>query len=139
MSDPITFHPLGTITVTFEDGTEVTLGRPKFGQWRWFTARLNEIFAEVQAEIDDAQEKLDEAKTDKARAAAQEALDKVNRQPLYERTIPWIAEVFKQLGDGPLPDSDEWPAWLAADTNVPVRILSHWRTVPKASGPTNPS
>lgn len=139
MPEPITFDPLGTITVTFEDGTEVTIGRPKFGQWRWFTNNLNGIFQQLQDRIAAATAKVETAKGDKAKAAAQAERDDLAAQPLYESTIPWMAEVFKQLGDQPVPEPDEWPAWLAADTNLPVQILAHWRTAPKASGRTNPS
>lgn len=139
MSDPIIFEPLGTVLVTLDDGTEVRLGRPKFGQWKWFTRRLQVITDEVQASLTEGQAKVDAAKTDAARKKAQDEFDVTSGKPMYEYTIPFIEELFKQLGDKPLPEVDEWPAWLAADWLLGSRILSHWRTIPKASGPMNPN
>ena len=134
--DEITFDPLGTITVKF-DGQEYKLGRPKMGQWRYFSRQLQALFednrdtlARLNAEV--------EAAEGKALVKAEAALREYSLTPFYEATIPWIREVFKQLGT-PLPDSeDDWPAWLAADTQLPTQILAHWRTHPKASGgPSN--
>lgn len=134
--ETITYDPLGTVTVTF-DGKTYQLGRPKFGQWRYFSRQL-------QALYDDNRETLlrltEEAQVEgKGQAKAQAALREYQGQPFYESTIPWLREVFKQLGDKQLPESeDDWPTWLAADLSVPTQIVAHWRSSPKASGAATP-
>lgn len=150
--DPITFDPLGTITVIFDD-VEYRLTRPKMGQWRYFQRAWSEGIREAQSQLSElnakyalAQERLDLAKTETAKKKAvkeAEALGEELREytvkPLYEWQIPWTREVFAQLGDQPLPeDSDEWPAWLATDPSLPNQIIAHWQAHPKASGgPSN--
>ena len=134
--ETITYNPLGTIEVTFDDKT-YKLGRPKFGQWRYFSKQL-------QALYDDNRETLirltEEAqKEGKAQDKAQAKLREYQSQPFYESTIPWLKEVFAQLGDKKLPESvDDWPTWLAADLSIPTQIVAHWRTSPKASGEATP-
>lgn len=138
MSEEITFDPTGTVTVTFDDQT-YKLGRPKMGQWRWFQRRLSEMadqtrerLAELTAEVEGA--------GDEARPELEEKLREYARTPFYESTIEWVREAFSQLGSQPLPaDVDDWPAWLAADTSLPTQIITHWKTVPKASGSQNGS
>lgn len=134
MSEGIEFNPLGTIDVTFDDKTW-HLGRPKFKQWRYFSRQLTAIY-------DDNRETLvrltEEAEREgKGQAKAQAALREYQGTPFYESTIPWLKEVFNQVGD-PLPESeDDWPAWLAADITIPTQIIGHWRNHPKASGESN--
>ena len=148
MPEPIEFNPLGTITVTFDDQT-YTLSRPKMGQWRYFSRRWSEAIKEAGSQLTELLTKLDaaralleksdNAKNRKAVADLSAEITGFNVQPLYEWNIPWIREVFEQLGDKPLPeDPDNWPAWLASDPALPNRIIGHWQAHPKASG-VNPS
>ena len=150
--DPISFDRIGTVTIQFDDGP-VVLGRPTFKQWRHFSRELQRISDEAQAQsraltamVEEAKEALDKA-TGKAKAAAQAEFDAAEAEavavlgvPFYERTLPWMVDVFAQLASGSLaasvPDTDDWPAFLAADHTLPAQIVAHWRTVPKASGPT---
>ena len=132
MNEGIEFNPLGTIEVTFDDKTW-KLGRPKMGQWRYFSRLLQTMYDDNRATM----EKLvSQAQVEgKGQEKAQAALREYQNQPFYESTIPWIREVFAQLGDKKLPESDDdWPAWLAADVSIPTQIVSHWRTSPKVSG-----
>lgn len=148
MTDPIVFDPLGTVTVEF-DGETYTLSRPKMGQWRYFKRLEDErskgyrekanFYREEAVRIDDARKTAKTAKAkadiDAESAALIEAHTEWSLTPTWEDTIPWIAEVFAQLGDKPLPeDVDDWPAWLAADSLLPTTILAHWQSRPKASG-----
>jgi len=144
MNDPITFDPLGTVRVEFDDET-YTLTRPKMGQWRYFSRRWSEAIKEAGSQLTELLTKLDaaralleksdNAKNRKAVADLSGEITGFNVQPLYEWNIPWIREVFEQLGDKPLPeDVDVWPAWLASDPALPNRIIGHWQAHPKASG-----
>jgi hypothetical protein len=135
MDEGITFDPMGTITVEFDDKT-YRLTRPKMGQWRHFSRKLQGLYDENREHLlkltEDAQK--EGPKQEKAQAALRE----YQSQPFYESTIPWLREVFSQLGDKKLPESDDdWPAWLAADLSIPTQIVAHWRTSPKASGATS--
>ena len=146
--DPISFDRIGTVTIQFDDGP-VTLGRPTFKQWRHFSRSLQDISDQAQTEsreltakVEAAKEALDKA-TGKGKAAAQEAFDAAEAEavavlgvPFYERTLPWMQDVVNQLAKGPVHETDDWPAFLAADHTLPAQIVAHWRTVPKASGPT---
>lgn len=144
MSEPIEFFPIGTIAVTFDDQT-YTLTRPKMGQWRYFSRQWSQAIKAAGSQLNDLMAKLDEAralleKADNAknRKKVEELSEEItgfNVSPLYEWNITWIREVFEQLGDKPLPDdSEDWPAWLAADPALPNEILRHWQAHPKASG-----
>lgn len=137
--DTITFDPLGTVTVEF-DGNTYKLGRPKFGQWRYFSRKLTAMADESRAHLDDLQRRAAEAEdsgdVEAARVLGEEARA-FARQPFYEQTIDWMKEAFAQVGD-PLPDDeDDWPAWLAGDSGIPNQIVQHWRSAPKASGSQN--
>lgn len=137
--DTIVYDPLGIVTVTF-DGNTYRLGRPKFGQWRYFQRKLNEMAEESRLRLDELQRKAAEAEdaqdVDAARVLGEEARA-FARQPFYERTIEWMREAFTQVGD-PLPENvDDWPAWLAGDSSIPNAIIQHWRSAPKASGSQN--
>jgi hypothetical protein len=152
MSEGIDYEQLGTIIVSFDDKT-YTLTRPKMGQWRYFSRKLQALYDENRetllkltgrvTEMNEEVEALKEAGVDTKKAAvaqakAQAALREYQIQPFYETTIPWLREVFVQLGDKKLPESeDDWPVWLAADLSVPTQIVAHWRTNPKVSGATS--
>ena len=143
MTEGIEYHPLGTIDVTFDDKT-YHLRRPKMGQFRYFTRRLDEItrkaqekYSALQAGIAEAAKQHQEEETPEAQAEIDRLSAEVKAfrdDPFYDQTAVVIAEMFSQIGD-PLPDdTDDWPAWLAADSTLPGEILKHWRSNPKASG-----
>lgn len=149
MTEGITYNPLGTVEVTFDD-TTYKLGRPKMRQFKYFTERLQTVttaytdeIRRVQVELAEANEKYaEDDTTPEAKAEIDRLTDEVKaitQTVFYEETMAITAEIFRQLGDQPLPeDYDEWPVWLAADASVPGEILKHWRTNPKASGPPPP-
>lgn len=149
MSEGIIWNDLGTVDVTFDDKT-YHLGRPKFRQFKHFTAALDaqrqELVDAIQTLEDerrDAEAKY-EGKEDTPAAKKElrrlrEALAELNRTPFYERTISILKDMFEQVGDPLPPDPDDWPAWLAADSSVPGKILNHWKTNPKASGAAPPN
>lgn len=137
--DPITFDRLGTVTFDL-DGLEVKLKRPTFKQWRHFSRSLQTIAEQAQTDLEQARQAVESAKTEAAKKKAEAKLEEVAAVPFYERTIPWMQDVFAQLGNGtPVGEPDDWPAWLAVDHTLPGQIITHWRTVPKASGPTGPN
>jgi len=144
----IEFDPLGSITVTIDD-TAYRLGRPKMGQWRYFQRGWSDAVKEARGQLTDlnarlnlAKERIEDATSPPKKLKAEKEVDKLTEElrefevkPLYEWQIPWIREVFAQLGDKPLPeDADEWPAWLATDSSLPFEIVNHWQTHPLASG-----
>ena len=144
MTEGIEFNEIGTIDVTFDDKT-YHLGRPKFRQFKYFSARLEEQRQDVtkalqalEDERADAESKyVGKETTPKAKAELKrlrDSLVELSRTPFYERTVEIITEMFGQLGDPLPPDADDWPAWLAADSSLPGKILDHWKTHPKASG-----
>ena len=143
MTEGIEYHPLGTIDVTFDDKT-YHLRRPKMAQFRYFTRRLDEVTRQAQDTYNALQSEITEAAKrhqDEETSEAQADIDRISAEvrafrddPFYDSTAPIVAEMFSQLGD-PLPDdTDDWPAWLAADSTLPGEILKHWRSNPKASG-----
>ena len=134
--ETITFDPLGTITVEFDDRKWV-VRRVKLKHLRHFRRLLQTIRDDAQAKLKELSEAAESA-TGKGKVKADAELRAYAETPFYEDRLDWIRQVFEQLSD-PLPDdTDEWPAWLATDPNLPGRFLNHWQTSPKASG-ENPS
>ncbi len=134
MSEGITFDPMGTVTVTFEDKAYV-LGRPRLKQYQHHRDEIRTLAINAVAKLEEMQTKLE---TLKEGAPAFEKLTgeitAVSRNSFLLVSVPWLKALFKDLGD-PLPeDEDEWPAWLAADQTIPGQIIDHWRTVPLAPG-----
>jgi hypothetical protein len=144
VQEGIEYSEIGTVDVTFDEKT-YHLGRPKFRQFKHFAAALEDqrqevvsVIERINAEREEAEARY-EGKEDSPEAKAelrrlQDALADLNKTPFYERTITILQDMFAQVGD-PLPDDvDDWPAWLAADSSLPGKILNHWKTSPKASG-----
>ena len=131
MSEGIDYRADGTIRIEFDGGTW-TLGRPKLKTYRVFSERLQEMriaIQEVSAQIVELREQLEEGNVEEL----QPQIDKLN-SPVWEYSIPIIADIVKTVGDKELPDPEEWPAWLATDIAIPTTILGHWREVPKVPG-----
>lgn len=144
MTEGIEYDPLGTVDVTFDDETW-HLTRPKYRQLKYFSNELERILErirdrqqELMAEIEEAEATYEDDPTEENQALvdeASEALRVFNRSAMAEHTIGVLQEMFKQLSEDPLPeDPDDWPAWLAADSSIPGKIVAHWRKAPKASG-----
>jgi hypothetical protein len=133
MTEGITYNDLGTIDVTFDDET-YHLGRPKFGQVKYFTRQVEDASKSVRDRLQELRDAVAEAEGDEEKRLSEE-LTEFARAPYYERTIPILTEMFKQLSDKPLPtDTDEWPGWLAVNSGILTEIITHWRNVPKVSG-----
>ena len=134
MDEGIDYKTDGTIKLTF--GGEVwVLARPKLKTYRLFSERLQEMrraITAVNTQIIELREQL--AGDDADTTAIQEQIDKLNG-PVWEYSIPIIRDLFGQVADRPLPESeDDWPVWLATSIALPADILSHWREVPKSPG-----
>ena len=143
--EPITFDPIGTVTVTADDGTVHRLRRPTTGQWRHFRRAYDQAQAEARKTLEALHGRLNAVKDadaeDEEIAAIQEEIaaeaERLREHPMWEQSQQWLTDAFAQLADVPLPgDADDWPAWLGTNQGLPERILRHWQTVPKASGPT---
>ena len=94
MSEGIDYEQLGTIIVSFDDKT-YTLTRPKMGQWRYFSRKLQGLYDENREKLlaltEDAQ------KEGPKQAKAQAALREYQIQPFYESTIPWLRKCSSSL------------------------------------------
>jgi len=135
MTEGITFDPMGTVTVTFDDKAYV-LGRPKLKQYTHHRDQIRNLAITAVAKLEEMQAKLE---TLKEGGPAFEKLTieitATSRSSFLLTSVPWLIAVFKDLGVDPLPeDWDDWPAWLAADQTIPTQILNHWSTVPLAPG-----
>lgn len=132
----VTFDDVGTITI--HTTPPVVLRRPTYGEYRKArdkhkanVKRVDEALAKA-ADIAAHPENYDD---DEARST----LDELNGF-LEVWHHDWVADAAVVLGDRPLPEPDDWPADLALDPVVPVRMLEHWRRVPLAhGGPENGS
>ncbi len=132
MKEGIEFSPMGTVTVTL-DGKDYVLKRPKLRQYRHYRDQIRELSTQAVETLSELREKLEKAKGKEAEAIEEEVAH-VAANSFELTSIPWLKSAFEELGD-PLPDDHEdWPAWLAADTSIPTRIITHWRTVPLAPG-----
>jgi len=143
--EPITFDPIGTVTVTADDGTVHLLRRPTMRQWRHFRRAYDQAQAEARKTLEALHGRLNAVKDadvgDEEMVAVQAEIaaeaERLREHPMWEQSQPWLAEAFDQLADVPLPpDPDDWPAWLGTNQGLPERIIRHWQTIPKASGPT---
>lgn len=137
MSDePIEWHDLGTVTFReFDDGERV-MGRPKFGQIRYFERQRREIIEGIVADVNRLTAEFEEAQAEEdveRTKRINEELQELNSWGMVERMIPWYRTVFEQLSE-PLPeDSDEWPGYFF-DATLPGRLSNQWKMRPKASG-----
>lgn len=153
------FHELGHITFD-NDGETVTVRLPKFGEWRRLRRAWDQAMRERGAKTRDLQKQaaalVDEVpkphndsnpayveaiNSDRYRklvAEIKEESDQLKDNPVWDLSIPWLAEVFGKFADKDLSDIDEWPAYLA-DPSLPGKFLNHWQTTPKASGPSEQS
>ncbi len=135
MAEGIDYRPVGTVVVTF-DGTAYTLKRPKLKQYSYFRDQIRELSVTAVDKLTALRDETEAAEEDSDEKARLELELTHKTSSTYELTsVPWLKEVFGQLGDKPLPeDHEEWPAWLAADMTIPQQIRTHWATVPLAPG-----
>ena len=133
MDEGIVYHPNGEITISFDNHTW-KLARPKLKTYRLFSERLQEMrraITEVNVQLTELRMALTEDDADTG--LIEDQIEKLNG-PIWEYSLPIIADLVEQVSDRPLPDPDEWPAWLATSIRLPSDILDHWRTVPLAPG-----
>ena len=133
MPEGIDYRPDGTIKLTF-DGETWLLARPKLKTYRLFSERLQEMrraIQQVNTQLTELRTQLEDDDADTE--AIEDQIEKLNG-PIWEYSLPIIADLVEQVADRPLPDPDEWPAWLATSIRLPSDILDHWRTVPLAPG-----
>jgi hypothetical protein len=105
----------------------VTVPSPMIGDYRKLRNRLDEL-ARIE---DDLREKWTKA-TGKDKTKHEQAV----RDHMENWVINWLTTPLD--GDGRTllgvdVDPDTWPSWLAARA-VPAGMLTHWRTLPLASG-----
>ncbi len=126
----VTFDDVGTITI--HTTPPVVMRRPTFGEYRKARdahhANVRRV-DEALKQASDIAANPDQYEQDQAQAT----LDDLNGF-LETWHHDWLRDAATVLGDRPLPDSDEWPADLALDPVVPLRMLEHWRRVPLAHG-----
>ena len=109
----------------------VTVPSPMIGDYRKLRNRLDEL-ARIE---DDLREKWQTAvkdKTEKDRIKREQAV----REHVENWVINWLTTPLDGNGRTLLGDqgeTDTWPSWLTANT-LPGRMLTHWRTLPLASG-----
>ena len=133
MAEGIDYRPDGTIRIEF-DGDSWLLARPKLKTYRLFSERLQEMrraITEVNDRLTDLRTQLEDDTADTV--AIEEQIEVLNG-PIWEYSLPIIADLVAQVSDRPLPDPDEWPAWLATSISIPSSVLDWWRQVPLAPG-----
>ena len=122
MAEGITFDPMGTVTVTIAEKSYV-LGRPKLRQFRHHRDQIRNLSHTAMDKLVAMREKLeatDEEDPKYAKLATE--VEEATHNAFLLTSVPWLKEVFSELGD-PLPDDhDDWPAWLAADATIPSQI-----------------
>jgi hypothetical protein len=133
MDDGIIYHPNGEITIGFDKKTW-KLGRPKLKTYRLFSERLQDMrqaIQDVNEQIGLLTAALEEDDADV------DAIDQQIKEldaPIWEFSIPILADIVETVAGKPLPDPEDWPAWLATGVAIPTDVLRHWREVPKSPG-----
>ena len=135
MSEGIDYEQLGTIIVSFDDKT-YTLTRPKMGQWRYFSRKLQGLYDENREKLLTLTEDAKKEGPKQAKRRPPSANIRSNRST--SRRSPGCGKCSFSLEIRNSPNlRTDWPVWLAADLSVPTQIVAHWRTNPKASGATS--
>jgi hypothetical protein len=132
--EQISFEPDGRVVLTIGDD-KYTLSRPKFKHVRRFRERITDLSNEAIDKITDLTKQMAALESDSEEWHALEERFKEMRLFTFEYTVlPWLREVFKELGDKPLPKNlGEVPAFLA-NQGLPMQIWNHWLNVPLGSG-----
>lgn len=147
----VEFMSSGKIRVQLDDGVDLMLRRPKFGELKYLVSKQRAVTdvlerASQQAraagqaliakasELTDTLTGLTKAGSEEAMAAvrdeAAEAADRLADVTARELGGWWVA-VFRNLyGDI---DEDNLPGWCL-DPSLPARAVEHWRTVPTVRG-----
>jgi hypothetical protein len=134
MEEGVTFDPMGTVTITLNNKTYV-LGRPKLRQYKHHRDRIRILARDAAEQVSAMGDKLETLKEGgPAFEKLSEEITGITRNSFALTSVPWLKDVFDDIGDPLPPDEDDWPAWLAADQSIPTRIINHWRTVPLAPG-----
>lgn len=125
------FNDNGTISLTIGADT-FTLRRPTIGRLFHYRERISEISDEARTRLEVIIAELSELDDDDERAV--EIRDEMgnHRRGFEWLVVPWLREVFDELGSAPLPENlDDAPAELT-DMKLPTQIINFWRTVPLA-------
>lgn len=132
--EQITFQPDGRVSIVINDET-YTLRRPKFGHVRLFRERMTTLADEAIARLADLAKQLAAADEDSEEFhALEDQMRELSRFSFQFTVIPWLREVFEELGDKPLPKKlDDAPAFFA-NSGLPMQIWQHWLNVPLGSG-----
>ena len=132
--EQIIFEPDGRVSLTIGDDT-YTLSRPKFKHVRKFRERITDLSNEAIDKITDLSKQMAGLDEDSEEWRALEEQFREMRLFTFEYTVlPWLREVFKELGDKPLPKNlGDAPAFLA-NQGLPMQIWNHWLNVPLGSG-----
>ena len=112
----------------------IVIPSPMIGDYRKLRNRLDEL-ARIE---DDLREKWQATLADKT---GKDAKDRAKReQAVREHVENWVINWLTTPLDGngrtllgDQGETDSWPSWLTANT-LPGRMLTHWRTLPLASG-----
>lgn len=115
-NDSCDFLPDGQVKLTF-DNTPRVLRRPKVGELKVFNKTLVDIASEMQKNGN--------------------VVDNLDVDSVVAAQLDWWRDVIDTLkGDEDLPapaDIDDYPTWMT-NTDLMVKIQTHWREVPWASG-----
>jgi hypothetical protein len=106
----------GTVRFQFNGTGTISLGRPTLKQYRNLVESLSDL---------------------RSRASGTTAEDGSVREgeeiTLLDLLLEWYAVVFTELGDGPLPDEENLPAWLL-NGQIAADLVEHWQKVPSRRG-----
>lgn len=132
--EQIIFHPDGRFSLVIEDKT-YTLRPAWFGDIKKYRQRMSELSQEAIDKVSDLAKQIAGLDDDSEELLALEAQFAEMRNFTFEFTVvPWLREVFRAMGDKPLPkDLSKAPAALA-NQGLPMQIWNHWLNVPLGSG-----
>ena len=123
----IDFKNDGTIAIEW-DGRSVVIPSPTIGDYRKLRNHLDELA------------NVEESLRTKFRAAQEEVEKEPIEAALRDHVENWVVNWLNTSLDGngrtllgDQGDPETWPAWLTANA-LPGRMLTHWRTLPLASG-----
>jgi len=136
MDQGIKFNDNGTISFPIGEKT-YTLKRPTTGQFFDFWDLVDNLEVESRKQmiqLRDTLSQLKDADEDEMAEVVKE-LRHARRHAYEYTTIPWLRDVFAEVGSDKLPDDlSEAPSEIT-DPGLISQILEFWRTVPLAHSP----
>lgn len=122
-TDPLVFNDNGTIDITFDSATRVHLKCPRLRDYRLLRNDINERLAGILEQ---------RKKVITGEASTDEQSDFLASHDVM--VTGWIELVLDTMvPDAPVPDVDEWPAWLS-NSKLPTKFMTHWQNAPFVSG-----